>query len=189
MKKLLLVASLAVIAALVAPVASASAAESEWKFSGSCTITGTAKFIGGGLPQSPLEPKELGYEFNSEPIAGVEGTECAGTAENTTTHVTEAASGKAKAHVEGKGVLSCAKGESVKGTGKGYLEVNGKKATFAGFEFTSAGTQVVFTIKTAESNAGGTASFASDTTDIRECALGKEPTKLEFSASASGVIG
>ena len=61
MKKLSLAACLAIVATVVAPVASASAAT----LVGTCTITGTAEFTPEGLPALLTEAKKLNYAFGS----------------------------------------------------------------------------------------------------------------------------
>jgi hypothetical protein len=193
MKKLILIAALAIVTAVVVPVASASA--DEYEFSGSCTITGSATFTT-GLPPGPLT-KALNDEYtftSGKTLAGKDGTACAGIAKDITTNgPAEAASGTgeagtASATVSGKGNLSCTASESIAPGGSGSITVAGKTAKFTGFEFTAAGSVVIFTIKGGASTAGGAATFATAVNGVKECALGPAPTKLEFTASASGKI-
>jgi hypothetical protein len=178
MKKLILLASLCIAGFVVAPVASASAAT----FVGSCAIKGTAVF-GAALPKTePLLTTT--YTFDSEA-----GTTCSGVIIEGTSEVT-VNEANAKAHVEGKGELSCLRSKSTT-SGNGSVTIKGKTAVFTGFEFVGVGVNVTFTINGGESLAGGTASFAADTKGVKQCAepgvLG--PTHLEFAAAAKGKLG
>ena len=179
MKRLFLVAGLCVAAALVAPIASASAAT---EFVGSCAIQGTASFGGVALPKT--EPALLGYSFDSGPGTTCSGVIIEGAAEVT---VNEA---NAKAHVEGKGELSCAHSKSTT-PGSGSVTIKGKTAVFTGFEFVAAGVDVTFTINGGESLASGSASFAGDTAGVKQCAEPgvSGPKELAFTAAAKGKLG
>jgi hypothetical protein len=212
--KLLLAAALCVVAVVVVPIASASAA-----FKGTCKFHGTAT-ITGGLNTTPpenlttwgLQP----YEFTSEEqeVAGVKfkGVECV------TTEGKKEEGNKAEgyeAYVKGKGKLSClasaagylgeevepVTGIKVKGSGPpgtGYLELPGlpveaagKHRVFFKFQFLGAGTVITFSILNEEGKveATGTASFTADIKAVKECQEGKKPVTLKFSAEAAGEIG
>jgi hypothetical protein len=217
MKRLMLIASLAIVAAVVAPVASASAAT---ELVGSCTITGEASFTAGGLvahlPKLPTEAKLLTYKFENKAIApaGVDGTHCTGTVlENAIPVAVVSPTEPAKADVHGEGLLSCpasiggfeepVPGEKTGAPGEGKIEVTGltvpslaKKTylvPFKGFKFVAVGTNVNFVINEVPpgSAATGTASFAADIQGVRECGEpGKPgPSSLEFAAAAAGKIG
>jgi hypothetical protein len=211
MKKLILIACLAVVAAVVAPVASASAGE----LIGTCTITGTATIEPEGLPSpsASLEPpevkltKKLTYKFKSEAIALVGNqTTCSGTGKEAGIDV--AVAGGASASVEGKGQLSCPASVGGGGVvlesgapGVGTIKAKGKvlplltteeevTASFTGFIFVGTGTNVTFAIQDAGgSAAAGEATFAQDVAAVGACATSAEPTKLQFTAVATGKIG
>jgi hypothetical protein len=150
MKKLLLAASLCLVAVVAAPVASASAAEKV-----NCTIEGTAHFTAGLTAGGE-------YKFNSE--AGA----CVGSGGKAYVVVT--------AKVSGTGELSCSKGKGKEGSGKIELEEVPSKTvlpakTFTDFEFTSELTQVTFKVPSLK--AEGEASFATDLEGVLKCAEGK----------------
>jgi hypothetical protein len=127
MKKLILVASLCVAAAVVAPIASASAS-----FVGTCPLKGTATF-GGKL--SNTTPKNTEFHFVSEGE-----TECTGNPTNAKLN---------KAKVDGKGELSCSVSENVVSvtgsvSGSGSIEINKKLDNFEEFKFVAAAGVVDF---------------------------------------------
>jgi hypothetical protein len=160
MKKLMLVTGLCVGLFVVAPVASANAE------TGTCTLEGNTSFPEG------LKAK-ASYTFEATP-----GTHCAGTGGPSTI---------VKASVHGKGELSCTAGSGTGGEGEIELS-NGSKQTFTDFEFTSAGTEVSFTIPSIKAH--GHASFAGDATGVAKCAKGEGELirSLKFTAQAQGEI-
>lgn len=189
MKKLMLVASLAIVAVAVVPIASASA------FTGHCKIYGKAKFTGGTLPFAP--PEQRGFEFNAENFAAslpeVLATEKTGCATETLEFQKVL-----KATVHGEGQLSCAVSNGkveVKGkvTGEGEIEVAGKKVTFK-FEFVAAAGAVPFTAVGPEITAAGTAEFLTPgngeqkAETVTKCVKG-EIVELPFEAVTAGKIG
>jgi hypothetical protein len=212
MKKLMLIACLAVVAAVVAP-ASASAVVVPYEFIGACTISGTAKFTNAaGVPKRlsktppPLQEAETAtnYSFTSGEISLPTGekrelTECSGVAKARAGGPPEPqVKASAKAVVGGAGELSCpASTNATKTPGAGYLEVpkgSEHRAEFSNFVFVGVGAVVAFTIvePLVPAAAAGTASFASDVKGVKACGDPTnltEPTELDFTAAASGKIG
>jgi hypothetical protein len=181
MKKVIVVAGLAVLAIAVAPVASASAAE----LKGECTIEGVATF------GHALSPKALQntYKFTSTSVkcAGLNGT-------TPETGVTGAA------EVSGAGQLSCAVSNgalqtpagAVTGAGKITLS-NGAAVEGFEFKFTAAGAAVKFAISGGSgggATAAGEAQFATKggAAAAEKCAK-EEATELPFEAHTVGTIG
>jgi hypothetical protein len=216
MKRLLLAASLCVVAFVVAPLASASGAT----FVGACVIKGKAtfgegagKFTGAKLKTVPEKgTKEQNYEFKSDPNGGVPTTFCAHlnlteaqklAAEPSVaaieTAVKEHTTFPAEAEVKGeKAALGCEKsaggfgklepyGETgAPGTGK--VKVGGVTAPVEKFKFLGTGTDVHFTVE--PTFAAGEATFAEDLEGLSACLSEKEgPKELHFTAVAAGVIG
>jgi hypothetical protein len=162
MRRMMLFASLCVVGVVLAPIASASAAEK-----GGCKIEGNATF-GSGLSKTKGP-----NTFNFQSTAG----ECVGEV-----------SGKVGAEAtvtEGKGELGCATAE---GTAKGTLTIlSGPEKgphTFA-LKITGA-LGVVLLELTGGIEAHGVATFLTSL-NSKECALA-EPTSLPFTAVAAGTI-
>jgi hypothetical protein len=164
MKRLFLVAGLCIAAALVAPIASASAAE------GSCEIKGAAEFS----PEITLTPQaKVKYKFQSS------GGKC------TTVPETEFKEAK----VEGQGDIGCLASteEAPTATGKlVYIEdPKGAKTlrerSFK-FFFAAAGALVVFHTE-GEVEAAGFATFGQE--GLEKCETGKVKS-LPFTAVATG---
>jgi hypothetical protein len=162
MKRMMLFASLCVIGFVLAPIASASAAEK-----GSCKIEGNATFGG------PLSKTKAPNTFTFKSTAG----ECIGEV-----------SGKVGAEAtvtEGKGELGCATAE---GTAKGTLTIlaGPEKGphTFS-LKITGALGLVLLEL-TGGIEAQGLATFLTSLSS-KECVLG-EPTTLPFTAVAAGTI-
>ena len=134
MKKLIIVACLALIAVVVAPVASASAA-----FTGTCTIHGTAEFFNELKEPTKLKPGPakpiLEYRFTSDQN-GV-GTKCikAGTKK----------AKEATATVTGKFEGNCETATSL-APGKGELTVKGEATAKFELTFTAAAGNVALKI-------------------------------------------
>jgi hypothetical protein len=177
MKRLILTASLAIAAIMVAPVASASALEA----TGVCEIKGTATF---GAPLKLTVPTKTTYSFES---AAVEGGKCESIP----------ATKFEKAKVSGNGELSCKEGkEEGAGTGTIEFEIVGlakEKHEFE-FKFSAVGPFVVFETVTKPGigakgggKANGVASFANDTAGLEKCAAGTAGS-LKFTAVAVGTI-
>jgi hypothetical protein len=173
MKRLTLVASVCLAGFVLAPIASASAAE---KFEGSCTIHGKAKFTKGGEAHKLKEtPAKLQYSFKSEG-----GTTC--TALGTTEKKA------ATAEVKGEGELSC--GASVsEGPGPGTLTIGANKYGFNLKFVSGAPGTIVLAVEAEEGGfATGSANFLkSENESAVKCA--KEGVfELEFDAEAAGTI-
>jgi hypothetical protein len=185
-KKVMLVASLAIVAAVVAPVASASAAT----LAGTCTIEGTATFPEKLPPNGKLAERE--YKFKDEAKGSCHGTISGGlTIEENIKEAT----------VEGKGELACLVAENEAtlagktiggGTGKVILN-SGTEFQFNEFKFAAAAGDVNFTGKPvgAEGGFGGSAEFGTNTNQkvLEQCLKGEpEIESLKFTALAAGVI-
>jgi hypothetical protein len=175
MKKLILIACLAVLAVAVAPVASASAAE----LKGECTIEGTATF-GHALSPKALQNQ---YKFTS---SSVKCTGLNGTTPETATF---------EAEVSGEGQLSCAVSNGALETPVGAVSGKGRIGPVEGFEFKfiGVGPVVVFTATGGSGGgitAAGVAQFATKggATAAKECAEEKV-TSLPFEAHTVGTIG
>jgi hypothetical protein len=169
MKKLILVASLAVAAVMVVPITSASAA------TGVCTLEGNATL----KPPLNAELKETEFSF-----------------ENETGECVEAPSGAKlkveEATVEGVGELSCPAGQNIKklegevsGSGKIRLEGEASAKEFE-FKLVAAAGLVTFTA-TGGITAGGEAEFLTHEKAVKQCAQLKAE-KLEFTAVAAGTF-
>jgi hypothetical protein len=171
-KKLILVASLAVVAVIVAPIASANAA-----VTGACTVHGQATFTGGKLNPTP---EKLGYAF-----AAKEG--------EVTCHETSGAEHKGSASVTGgNGTLSC--GAAVSETeGEGTLTLPGVAGSPFHFKlsFVAAAGVVGLLIKSPAGTpeATGAASFAKSTKEEAKLCASPGVTELEFDAVTAGTIG
>jgi hypothetical protein len=188
-KKVTLLACLAIAAAVVVPVASANAAA----LVGTCTIEGTATFPEKLPPNGKLAHRT--YTFTDEGKGS-----CTGTEGTNGPKINEAIK---EAKVEGKGELACLvseneatlSGETLgNGTGKLVL-ASGKTFEFNKFTFVAAAGDVNFTgsaIPATEGAFGGTAEFAtnSNATVLKECASGEpeEVGSLGFTAVATGAI-
>jgi hypothetical protein len=162
MRQLILFVSLCAIGVLLAPIASAGAAEQ-----GSCKIEGNANFGG------PLSKTKGPNTFTFTSTAG----ECVGEA-----------SGKVVAEAtvtEGKGELGCATAE---GTAKGTLTIlSGPEKGPHTFALKVTGALGVVALElTGGIEAHGVATFLTSL-NSKECALA-EPTTLPFSALAAGTI-
>jgi hypothetical protein len=187
-KKVTLLACLAIAAAVVVPVASANAAA----LVGTCKIEGTASFPEKLPPNGKLAHRE--YKFKDVGKGSCTGT--IGTEVVKEDPIVEAT-------VEGKGELACLvaeneatiSGETIgNGTGKIKLQTGGEFA-FNKFGFVAAAGDVNFTgtaIPASEGGFGGIAEFATNTnaTVLQECATGspEEIGSLEFTAVATGAI-
>jgi hypothetical protein len=165
MKRLILVASLGVLGFVLAPVASASAAE----LSGECQVSGTALFPSGisGVPKT-ADPYEFAGNTTCKDTSGVE-------------HVgTVSITG-------GTGTLSC--GASVsEGEGNGTLTETSPGTEKYNFTLSFAGTgpDVTLVIKVGgKPSAAGTATFAK-AKNATSCPTGV--SSLEFEALAAGTI-
>jgi hypothetical protein len=168
MKKLMLVASLCIAAFVVAPIASASAAET---LTGSCAVKGTATFSKAKLENTT---NLVGYGFEGEATCVEAGT---GLVQKGTVTITE-----------GEGEFSClGLGKETK-EGKGVLEIAGKKFEFK-LKIKAVGGSVALEVFVeGKLSATGTANFyASLNEEASKCAV-EGVTKLEFNASASGTI-
>jgi hypothetical protein len=162
LKKILLVASLAVVAAVVAPVASASAA----KFQGRCEINGSATFT----PALSPTPGPDGYAFS-------------GTASCVTV------SGEVKngtAEVSGSGTLSCE--AAVSTGGAGTLTLGTEKYPFTlTVVGLIPGTPFLVAQFADGSTAAGVATFLQSTKEpASNCATGV--SKLEFKSVTVGEV-
>ena len=180
MKKLILIACLAVLAVAVVPVASASAAE----LKGECTIEGIANF-GHALSPKALQNQ---YKFTSSSVkcTGLNGT------------TPETATGAAE--VSGEGQLSCAVSNGALQTPAGPVTGSGKISLSNGvavegfeFKFSAAGAAVHFTI-TGGSGGGATATgvaqFATKGgSEAAERCAKEEAISLPFEAHTVGTIG
>lgn len=187
MKRLILIASLCVAGLVVTPIASASAAEPEFK--GTCKIHGAAAF---GSPGLGLLLKTDTYSFKS--------TESPATPEEESICIDANGSHKVKATVSGSGELACAvaKGGRVivegSGSGTGTLEVNGEVVNFR-LAFVAAAGNVVLDISKEEGGpptATGDAEFltpegAAKGKLVAECQAGVV-TSLAFEAAVAGTI-
>ena len=177
MKKLLLVACLAVAAFVIAPIASASAVE----FTGTCEVEGKTKFI----PALHAEPQRgVKYEFEAT------GGKCLNEKHE------EFKVEKTTVVKEGYGELSCAAAES-EAPGKGVLGVKNVTEPLEAekqfkFELRFVAAAGVVTLKIykewefqAAVSATGTATFLL-AKEAKECAKGV--SELEFKAVAAGKI-
>ncbi len=147
--------SISTVAVLVAFAATqVSAASADYTFSGSCDVTGIAKF---GKPLT-ADPADNTYDFHSgDPGDGAgDRTMCDGTLNGQA--ITDM---PAVATVKGPGNLSCGSGEST-ARGTGLLTFPDGSGFPFGFEFTAVVTEVDFTIFDMNGAEAGTghASFA-----------------------------
>lgn len=173
MRKVVILAGLCVAAVIVAPVASANAAEAT--LTGTCKIVGEAEFTN---PLSKGAPEPNSYKFTGA-------AECV-------SESGEKTSGTAK--VEGAGELACAVakgGVTVvgEGVGPGTLIVGGTEYKFV-LSFVAAASNVLLDITNSEgtAHATGDASFATSGSEaVTKCAKG-EAKKLNFTAAAAGTI-
>jgi len=160
MKRMMLLASLCVIGVVLAPIASANAAEK-----GSCKIEGNATF------GSKLSKTKGANSFTFQGAG-----ECAGEA-----------SGKvaASATAQGAGELGCATAEA---TGSGTLTIaSGPEAGTHAFGLKlTGGLGIVALELTGGVEAHGVATFLTSV-NSKECALA-EPSSLPFTAVAAGTI-
>jgi hypothetical protein len=163
-KKLMLVASLVVVAAVVAPVASASAA----KFAGHCEISGTATFAPAALTPTPTTD---GYKFSGTASCETVGKEVkTGTAE-----------------VEGSGTLSCEAALST--AGKGVLTLNGEAYPFTlTVVGVLPGTPFIVTQFSDGSVAAGAATFLQSTEEPASNCATTGVKKLQFKAQTAGEV-
>jgi hypothetical protein len=164
MKRLTLLVTLCATAAVLLPVASASA------FTGTCEIKGTATLN----PALNAELKETTFNFASS------GGKCEGTGAPTFE----------KATLEGEGNLSCAVSNGaieVKGKvkGEGSITLSGKTDEISAFKFVAAAGVVKFTAKGPKVNAAGDATFLSNAESVTACAKG-EAKALQFTAVTAG---
>jgi hypothetical protein len=175
MKRLMLAVLLGVVAAVVAPVASASAAEHV-----ECTFKGTATFA---TPLTAVPTVALDeYKFTSD---GSAANKCNGEA--------------GAASVKGKGHLSCTVSPGLGVSGlvatfeSGSLTAKGKTFTLSTFEFEGAGAAVPFDSegeeKTSKEKFVGTglAKFIETAKALEECA-GAGLGSVGFEATAHGVV-
>jgi hypothetical protein len=177
MKKLMLIASLALVAVALVPAASASAA-----LTGSCELRGEAELN----PPLGATPKATKFKFTNATGAekvcnGVEGTE-----------VKKLAILQAK--VEGEGQLSCPVGENlVPGleggvSGTGEIELEGETSVkHVSFRLVAAAGIVTFTVEGEGVTATGVAEFVTSTKSVKQCAA-LNASSLEFTAVAAGTL-
>jgi hypothetical protein len=179
MKRLLLAISLSVVAAALAPIASASATPGT--FTGACKISGTAEF--GGAKLSTKQPKQALFSFTANAAT----SKCEGTPAGAVFN---------SASVHGEGQLACSVSNGAaeveilgKVKGEGEIEISGSKAKF-GFKFAGAGALVPFTATaiTPLVAATGTASFVTDQKGVEACASEEGPTALAFEAVTTGTF-
>jgi hypothetical protein len=190
MKRLFLVAGLCIAAALVAPVASASAET----LAGECKIHGTASFSTATEAEAELTltPRKLKYKFTSKAggkviVVGGAGAECDGVRLGNPSGGRVHLSGSAT--VEGEGTLSC--GASVsEGEGPGTLTLGTESYPF-NLTFVGKGPNVTLAATPigAMGASSGEATFAnSEIEPAAKCLTGGGVKKLEFEAVAAGVI-
>jgi hypothetical protein len=168
MKTLTLVATLSILAVVLAPTASANAERA----AGRCTIEGRARFSPTNL--KPLPTPNLGYEFH-------------GSAECETLPAGEIRKGTVEA--KGGETLSCA-GSISEGEGKGTLTLGAINFPF-GLTFFSGGPG--FTVLVAKFADGGvavgTATFLDSKSEpASECFTLGGARELEFKAVAAGEL-
>jgi hypothetical protein len=198
MRKLVLTASLCVVALVVAPLASAGGA----RFIGACVIKGTATFgngtafEGAPLPVLGKLAEELNYKLRSEQP----GTDCVHLNVTEAEELAKAPSVAgieqaveshdqilAAAEVKGSGNLSCERAES-RAPGSGFLQVDGVTAHIEIFEFVGTGAVWLFTAE--PTFAAGEVLLAADTATLDDCAptspRGHE--RLKFTAVAAGAF-
>jgi hypothetical protein len=192
MKKLILVATVALVAVAVVPITSASA------LTGSCKIVGSAEFKKGAGPLEPLpfeKPAQRGYQFKAEPGKDFAAAEKSGCREAPAVEVE-----LNKASVAGEGQLACVAANGnpsvellgkVEGTGKIKLGA-GTEKEFK-FEFVAAGGNVAVVAKGTGVNATGDAEFLTPGTPAEKEAVAakcikSEVTKLGFEAVLAGTI-
>ena len=169
MKKLLLIASLAIVAVVVVPVAAANAAT----LTGSCVLSGNASFT---KTLSETEQTGIPYTFTG-------GGECAGTSSTGAT-----VTGKASAKVEGgtfRGTCATATSET---EGSGTLTVaNGETFAFKLAFHAAAGNVVLEVSGEGGTKATGDAEFLTSPTQAAEC-RGAGVKQLSFEALTAGQI-
>jgi hypothetical protein len=179
MKRLLLASLLCVVAVIVAPVASAGAAEPKHV---ECNFTGTATFETELGPVPTVGLDKYGFKSSNEtPPAN----ECNGKA--------------GFAEVNGAGHLSCTLSPGL-GLGglaatfeNGLLKAEGKEFKLETFEFVGTGPVVTFEAKgkdeaTGETFVGvGKAEFVETQKALKECEKGKLKA-VAFKATAHGVV-
>jgi hypothetical protein len=181
MKRLLLASLLCVVAVIVAPVASASAAQVV-----QCKFKGTTTFN----PALGLVPAPGEYTFNSEAGAG---TKCKVKVSSEPKVETEV---EAKATVKGKGKLACtvSPGLGVAGLAafeSGSVTVGTKVFTLTKFQFTGTGPVVLFeaegTNGTETFHGTGEANFAQSPGALLQCEAGAL-LSVGFEATSAGVV-
>lgn len=174
MKRLILIASLCVAAAVVAPIASASAAT----FTGKCTIKGEAKF--GGATLTKTLQTNLKYTFEDKEKEAV-CVEESGTVR------------EGRAEVKGGVFEGSCTGEGKSTTdGEGALRLKNPTATYEfKLAFTSNNGIVSLKIKNAAGTetAKGEANFAASIKEPAAQCLTTGVGELEFVAKAEGTIG
>jgi hypothetical protein len=178
-KRLILVASVAIVALVVAPVASSGAAE----LTGSCAIKGKAEFKKGGLEAKLSETfqEKLEYKFEGE-------AKCASTTPPVERKGTVTVSGTFKGTCTGPG-------ESESPEGEGVLQETLPGTEKYNFKLSFVSEKGLVTLKIRKvageepPEALGHANFfASKEQTAKECTE-KGAHVLEFNASASGKIG
>ena len=190
-KKLVLLASLCVVAAVLAPIASASAAT---KFEGKCNIHGLAKFTEHNLT-TKLEKNA--YKFGSTRSKVEEEAKEKG-AGAVCEQKTSGTKFYGEAEVHGKGELSC---ETAKSTEEGPGKLNLSKSGEAPWEieanfkltFTATAGVVTLHIHNAAKTetAEGTATFGASLEEpAAQCFVGAGIKKAEFVATTKeGTVG
>ena len=167
MRWLLAMLALTIGALVLAPVGSASAANT---VSGECTISGSAAFSPNGLTATP---STLTYNF------GGTGT-CSGTLNGAP--ITNA---PVSASASGTGTLSCAAAASTGGTGTLTFPSQGVTIGF-GINLAGAGSEVAFTLTGNGGGAGaGHATFATNLARAPECTTPAGLNNLGFDVQAA----
>jgi hypothetical protein len=178
LKRFVLLASLCVAAAMMIPVASASAT-----LTGKCTVKGLAKF--GGAKLTSTNQTKLGYSFSSEEGQNPE-TVCVESGSNTVRKGSATVTG-------GKFEGSCTGAGKSETDGAGTLTLPGAPGSPFKFdlEFTSNNGKVSLAIENASetTTATGEANFAASVQEPAATCLTTGVKELEFVATTEGSIG
>src|SRR5262245_58975600 len=167
MRRLLLLIVPLTLAAIVLPVASASAANT---VSGACNIGGSAQFTPTGLTSTP---QTMGYDFSGT------GT-CSGTLNGV-----EVLNAPVTAHAAGSGTLSCAGAVSTGGSGTITFVSQGVTVGF-GLDLVGTGSEVELVLAGNGGGAGvGHATFATNGARATECTSAGGLNNLGFVVVAS----
>jgi len=172
MRRILLIAPLALAAFVLAPMATANAAT----VSGACTVSGTAHFTPTGLKSVP---GPMGYDFTGT------GT-CNGTLNGT-----PVTNSPVTAHAAGSGTLSCVGAVSTGGSGTLAFTSAGVTIGFQ-VDLVGAGSEVTFVLTgNGGGNGVGHATFATNGTRATECSsdAGLNDLGFDIQAAAVGLTG